>query len=409
MANRKSKSGRVLPKGVTERKDGRFLYRYSLYGKTCYLYDTDLNELKKKIVELNYNILKGERVDMSKLTLGEWYPQFIQIYKVGKIKDSTLQNYIEYYDWYIKGSLIDRMPLKELKRVHLIAHFDDLAQKRNLAYTTLKSLASMIYNAIQQAAYDGVININPAKDIMKEIQARPKKVKDALTVEQVRVLIDFLKREGEWQHVHLPVIAIGLSLGCRCGELYGLTWKDVDFENEVVKINHTIHYRKSKGEREHKFFITSPKTAKSNREIPMTSEVKKLFEMQKQYQKDMRIRQDISIDGYKGFVFTTKLGTPYTHEAVTRTLDCVVKRANEWEAKRALEENREPVVIPRHTPHVWRYTLTTRLVESDVNLVTAKNILGHARLNTTIDIYNRISKKQEEKMKADLEGVISVL
>ena len=66
MANRKSKSGRVLPKGVTERKDGRFLYRYSLYGKTCYLYDKDLNELKKKIVELNYNILKGERVDMSK-------------------------------------------------------------------------------------------------------------------------------------------------------------------------------------------------------------------------------------------------------------------------------------------------------------------------------------------------------
>lgn len=409
MANRKSKSGRVLPKGVTERKDGRFLYRYSLYGKTCYLYDTDLNELKKKIVELNYNILKGERVDMSKLTLGEWYPQYVKIYKEGKIKESTLVNYMEYYEWFIKGSLIDRMPLKELKRVHLVAHFDELAQKRNIAHTTLKALASMIYNAIQQAAYDGVISINPAKDIMKEIQARPKKVKDALTVEQVRVLIDFLKREGEWQNIYLPVIGIGLSLGCRCGELYGLTWNDVDFENEVIRINHTLHYRRMKCEQDKKFFITSPKTEKSYREIPMSSEVKKLFELQKQYQKDMRIRQDITIDGYKGFVFTTKLGTTFTHEAVTRMLDCVVKRANEWEARRALEENREPVVIPRHTPHVWRYTLTTRLVESGVDLVTTKNILGHSRVNTTIDIYNRISQKQAEKMKANLENVISVL
>ena len=409
MANRKSKSGRVLPKGVTERKDGRFLYRYSLYGKTCYLYDKDLNELKKKIVELNYNILKGERVDKSKLTLGEWYPQYVKIYKEGKIKESTLVNYMEYYEWFIKGSLIDRMPLKELKRVHLVAHFDELAQKRNIAHTTLKALASMIYNAIQQAAYDGVISINPAKDIMKEIQARPKKVKDALTVEQVRVLIDFLKREGEWQNIYLPVIGIGLSLGCRCGELYGLTWNDVDFENEVIRINHTLHYRRMKCEQDKKFFITSPKTEKSYREIPMSSEVKKLFELQKQYQKDMRIRQDITIDGYKGFVFTTKLGTTFTHEAVTRMLDCVVKRANEWEARRALEENREPVVIPRHTPHVWRYTLTTRLVESGVDLVTTKNILGHSRVNTTIDIYNRISQKQAEKMKANLENVISVL
>ena len=51
VAKRKTKDGRFLPDGVSERADGRFVYRYVLYGKTHYIYDRDLNELKKKIAQ----------------------------------------------------------------------------------------------------------------------------------------------------------------------------------------------------------------------------------------------------------------------------------------------------------------------------------------------------------------------
>lgn len=50
MARRKSRDGRVLPDGVSERADGRFIYRYQVYGKPHYIYDKDLGELKKKIL-----------------------------------------------------------------------------------------------------------------------------------------------------------------------------------------------------------------------------------------------------------------------------------------------------------------------------------------------------------------------
>ena len=53
-----------------------------------------------------------------------------------------------------------------------------------------------------------------------------------------------------------------------------------------------------------------------------------LFKIQKKYQKDMRIRSDIQIDGYKGFVLTTKLGNPFTHEGMAAALKRIVKRAN---------------------------------------------------------------------------------
>lgn len=407
MAKRKSRSGRVLPDGVSERADGRFIYRYRLYGKPHYIYDKDLNTLKKKILQLEIDVARGINTDISKLTLGEWYPQYIDIYKRNKVKESTLFNYESYYSWYIKGSVIDRMPIRDLKRTHVIAHFQYLAEKKNLAQGTLRALAGMLYNCLQQGVYDGVIQLNPAIDIMKEVRATPKETRDALSKEETELLIEFLKREGEWQNIHLPAMAIGLSTGLRFGELYGLTWKDIDFKNKVIDINHSINYRdRGNG---HEYFVTSPKTKNAYRQFPMTEEVAELFKMQKRYQENMNVRQDVKIDGYSQFVFTTRTGMPFTHEAVVRSLKNIVRQANEWEKKRAEEEKREAVVIPIHTPHVWRHTLTTRLVEKQIPYERLKVLMGHSSIKTTIDIYTHITQSNLKQVRTDLNGIINVL
>lgn len=407
MAKRKSRSGRVLPDGVSERADGRFIYRYRLYGKPHYIYDKDLNTLKEKILQLRIDVANGINTDISKLTLGEWYPQYIDIYKHNKVKESTLFNYESYYNWYIKGSVIDCMPIRDLKRTHIIAHFQYLAEKKNLAHGTLRALASMLYNCLQQGIYDGVIQLNPAIDIMKEVRAIPKQTREALSVEETKLLIAFLKREGEWQNIYLPAMAIGLSTGLRFGELYGLTWKDIDFKNKVIDINHSINYRdRGNG---HEYFVTSPKTKNAYRQFPMTEEVEELFKMQKRYQENMNIKQDIKIDGYSQFIFTTKTGMPFTHEAVVRSLKNIIKQANEWERKRAEEEKREAIVIPIHTPHVWRHTLTTRLVEKQIPYERLKVLMGHSSIKTTIDIYTHITQSNLKQVRTDLDGIINVL
>lgn len=141
----------------------------------------------------------------------------------------------------------------------------------------------------------------------------------------------------------------------------------------------------------------------------MTEEVAELFRMQKKYQNDMRIRQDVKIDGYSQFVFTAKTGVPFTHESIVRTVKNITKQANEWERKRAEEENRSPIVIPVHTPHVWRHTLTTRLVEKEIPHERLKVLLGHSSIRTSIDIYSHISQGNLKKVRTDLDGVINVL
>lgn len=141
----------------------------------------------------------------------------------------------------------------------------------------------------------------------------------------------------------------------------------------------------------------------------MSDEVYELFKMQKKYQKQMRIRDDIAIDGYKGIVFTAKTGNPYTHESIVTTTKLVVKRANEWEAERAKQENRKPVVIRSHTPHVWRHTFITRLVEKEVPFTTLKLLLGHSSIKTSMDIYTHIKQQNYKRLITDVSGMLDIL
>lgn len=407
VVRRKDHNGRVLPDGVSERADGRYIYRYRVYGKPCYIYDKNLNSLKNKIAQCKADVMNGVQTNIGNISLDEWYPQYISQYKEGKVKDGTLNNYKRYYEWYVQGSVIGRMPIKELRRTQIIAHFKNLAEKKKLAHGTLRSLASMLYNCLQQALYDGDIKLNPAIDIMKDVEATPKEIREALTVEEANLLLEFLRIEKTWQNVYLPCIETGLRTGLRFGELFGLTWKDIDFKNKVIYINKSINYRdRGNG---HEFFISSPKTKNSYRNIVMEKRVIQLFEMQKAYQKGMGIRDDVCIDGYKGFVFTAKTGIPYTHEAIVRALKLIVKRANEWEKARAKEEGRKAVVIPVHTPHVWRHTFCTRLVENGVSCEMIKLLMGHSSVKTSMDIYTHISQQSMKKNMPNMTEILELI
>lgn len=402
------KTGRVLPNGVSYRKsEDRYIYKYSLYGKAHYMYDKDLTSLKKKIQQHQLDVASGRNTDLASMSLNEWYPQYVKIFKEEKVKPATLLNLKNYYEWYVEPYAVGRMPMKELKRSHLVAHFKYLASEKKLAHGTLRSLATMLRNSLQQVVYDNGLYVNPASEIMKDVVAKPKEERDAMEENQVNLLLDFLKIEGTFQNVYLPIIGVLLGTGMRFGECVGLTWNDVDLEKAVVNVTHTLNYRR-KTTNKHEFFITSPKTKNGVRQIPLSDDLVELFKRQKQYQKDMRIRSDIKIDGYKGFIFTTKLGYPFTNEGLVATLKRIVKHANEWEAERAEKENREPVVLDKITPHIFRHTFTTRLVLNEVPYEIAKTVLGHSSVKTTIDIYSHIKAENSKRMRADIGNVIKI-
>ena len=204
----------------------------------------------------------------------------------------------------------------------------------------------------------------------------------------------------------------------RIGEVLALTWDDIDFKNNVIHIYKTLNYRTRVAGKGHEYFITTPKTKNANRDIPMSPDVCKLLSMQQQYQKDLRIRQDIEIPqrddtgncirNFKGFVFTSKLGYPFTHEGFKKSVERIVKNYNIAEKKVAENEKRDPIYLPNITPHVFRHTACTRLVEQEIPYERLKLIMGHSSLKTTIDVYTSISNDLRKKAQFDLENIVSI-
>jgi integrase len=405
---RKSRDGRVLPEGVSERADGRFLYRYQLYGKPHYIYDRDLNSLKEKIAKLQVDMTLGMDKDISKLCLDEWYPQYLETYKKNKIKDASYLNMQNYYDWYVKGTDLGVTPISNLKRVMLVKHFQKLADEKGLADGTLRSLASMLYRALQQVVYERGCLVNPASEIMKDVKAKPVDVREALTEEQVDALFEYLQKEG-FQNVYLPLIGILLGTGLRYGECVGLTWNDVDFEKGILHINKTLNYRQRIRGGPHEYFCTRGKTKNAIRDIYINEELLGLIKAQRKYHRYMRIRDDFKVDIYddkgavigsaSGFIFTSKLGKPFTHEGFQRILRNIISKFNEFEKN----EKERPVHINEDlTPHYFRHTFCTRIVEQMMesgveDYERLMILMGHASIKTSIDVYTTISKDLAKK------------
>lgn len=195
-----------------------------------------------------------------------------------------------------------------------------------------------------------------------------------------------------------------LGTGCRIGEVLGLRWQDIDFKNRTININHNLVYRaQDDGTCINR--VNSPKTSAGIRIIPMLDEVFDAFLEEYQYQKVIGFSTD-EIDGYSGFVFCTGEGKVYLPGMINRTIHSICADYNKEEAAKAEEENRDPVLLPHFNCHHLRHTFCTRFCENETNLKVIQEIMGHADISTTMDVY---AEATQEKKKASMTALQSAL
>lgn len=78
------------------------------------------------------------------------------------------------------------------------------------------------------------------------------------------------------------------------------------------------------------------------------------------------------------------------------------------EVDRAKKERREPILLPHFSVHNLRHTFCTRICENETNLKIIQEIMGHANISTTMDVYNEATMEQKKKCFANLEGKIKI-
>ena len=402
---RKDSKGRILRTGEYQRANGLYQYRYKdTNGKLKAVCSIDLTELREKEKQIQKDIADGIISD-NNLTLNDMFEKHMS----GKreLKASTRENYLYMYNKYVFDTLGKRK-IADIKYSDVRAFFNNLIDEKGFKPNSVEILYTIIHPVFTLAVRDDLIRKNPSDNLMREIKqshdwSKPKR--KALTTEQQRAFIDYTKNSPIYSH-WLPLFTTFLGTGCRVGEVIGLTWNDVDFDNNTISINHNLVYRKnSKGICE--FHVTTPKTESGKRIIPMLPEVRRAImqERKKQMQNGF---SDTEIDGYTGFVFVNRENYIHNPQTINRAIQRIYKAYNKEEIALAREENREPVIIPHFSCHHLRHTFCTRYCEIETNLKVIQTVMGHADISTTMDVYAECTNEKKQESFDNLIGKMKI-
>lgn len=408
---RKDSKGRLLRTNEYERKDGRYAYRYTDAKRkvnivySWRLMETDpqpknkppcdsLREIEKEVLKDTYDRV----VSKTKLTLNDRWDEYIA--DKPELKQSTRTNYVYMYNKFIRDD-IGRMPIKDITYSTMKKFFNKLLYEVGFKPNSVEIINTLLNPVFRTAIKDGLLRVNPMVDIMMQIKKSDNWVKDkrhALSKEQQLSFMQFVKENyPQWY----PLIICLLGTGCRISEMLGLRWQDVNWTENIISINHNLIYRiQDDGHLQHR--ITTTKTKSGNREIPMFESVRSALKQEfKRQEKEGFCLQEI--EGYSGFVWMNRYKEVLIPACVNRALERIRKAYNKAETESAKNEHRKPNLIEHFSAHHLRHTFCVRLCEEETDLKLIQEIMGHADISTTMDVYNESNIQRKKERFAALE------
>ena len=375
---RRDSKNRILRSGESQRKDGRYAYKYTdTFGKPQFIYawklvPTDKTpagkrddiSLREKEKAIRKDLDDGIDTVGKKMTVCQLYAK--QIRHRGNVKHNTIngrKRLMKLLEQDRLGSCrIDSVKLSDAKEWAL-----RMAEK-GIAYSTIsndkRSLKAAFYTAIQ----DDCIRKNPFDFKLNTVIEDNTQPKEPLTQAQEKELLDFVQGDKVYQKYYDELIIL-LGTGLRISECCGLTDTDLDFENRIINVDHQLLYSSEIG-----YYIEKPKTESGIRQIPMTESVYRAL------QNVLKNRRGTSIivDGYSNFLFVGKSGKPKTAVLYNNMLRGLVKKYNKS----------RKVALPKvTTPHTFRHTFCTNKANAGMNPKALQYLMGHANIIMTLNYY----------------------
>ena len=416
--SRRDNKGRILPKGISQRKDGRYIFRMMYGGKMSKpIYDWDLTRLKKKAEEIRAQIIAGIFSIDSYMTLNQWFTYYMEYRRATGLSDISIQRQEDYYKWYIRDTPIGKKSLRNLTRLQLIQHFKQLQEREEhpLSVGTVRRVSSIVENALDGAVVQGLIPVNIAHDLGKEIPEIVKqKRREAMPAEEVERLLKYIKNHKFFQ-AYYNMFVIMLGLGLRVGEMCALT--DEDVLDDHVLVYKTLNYRDVNGKRVR--FISDTKTMSGIRSLPYPDEVRKaiLAQRENNRQNIYKCKETIPVmfvksdkvelkKEYSNFFFYGNAGTAYTPDYIDIIIKRIRRAFDRDEKKLAEEEKRDMKPIMKFSSHYMRHTFATRAKEAGLEEEEISRWLGHSISggSSATKIYvHKVWENGYKKLQEDLE------
>lgn len=370
-SNTRRADGRIAVQVYLGRENGKRIYK-TVYGKTQ-------KEAEQKATALKQQLHKGIDLSNSDRSFSYWADMFL----LSKKQQLTHAHYTQ-----TKSRLqffVDKFGYKNIETIKLcdgeqaimeIAECNPITQKPS-AKKTLIGYTAVLKRCFDYALANRVIEYNPMQHLSIP-NGMQKKTREALTAEQQQWIIDTEHR------AQLPAM-IMLFAGLRRGEVSALLWSDVDLQNKTITVNKSYDFRENK--------VKTTKTAAGIRVIPIP---------------DILVEFLKSTEKNSVYVCPCTNGTVMRESAWQRLWNSYMQTLNQKYGDFINTESTKniPIIVSTFTPHCLRHTYCTMLYESGIDAVTAKNLMGHKDISTTLGIYTHLSR---EKAQTDIEKLNSFL
>ena len=350
--------GKELGKGISQRKsDKRYIVTVmrSDGGKSFRTFQT-IKEAKQWQTEIKYEDAHQMSVVSDLMTVDAWYDSWSK-QKESLVRPNTMRNYRERYERNIKP-VIGRLRINEVKPVHcqeVLSRMADEGYAGSTIRQTLLTMTTMFWSAFENR----VIRYTPVTKAGVKLPKAYKKEIDFLSVDEEKRFIEFSKGL-----CYYPQFRLILETGMRTGEVIGLSWDCVDFDNREIRIEQTLEYRYSVGE----WRFGPPKTKHGYRTIKMTDAA---YQVLKDIHDGKSNIKEWTPEEFRNLVFINRTGFPTKNSTYDAAL---VKRC-------------EKAGIKKISMHDLRHTFATRFVEASNNYKYLSVMLGHSSIKITMDLY----------------------
>jgi integrase len=361
MAERKKPTRRANGEGtIFQRKDGRWVgeaYVLTTDGtsKRVTRYGKSRTEVHNKLVEAQQKSARGVPVADKPWKLGEYLDYWLEHIVRPAKRWNTYKKYEQTVRLYLKPGLgnqrLDRL------RVAKVQTFLNQQIKAGHSIPKVHIMRMVLGAALTRAMREELISVNVAH--LATLPAAPTRKTKPWTADEARAFLAAARNEPLY-----PAFVLMLVYGLRRGEVLGLAWDDLDMDELMMR----VHWQLQRIDGE--LTRTEVKTDAGRRSLPMLPIVwEAVIELAERQMYAKRAAGDAWTE--TGLVFTTRTGRPIEPRNLGRVFERICKNAG----------------LRRIRLHDLRHATASLLKKLGIPPSDAKEILGHARISVTLEIY----------------------
>ena len=334
-------------------------------------------DAKIELAKFVADIQNGMVVEGKALKFSEFTEIWKRDYGSKELAPSTYKRYIRMLETRILP-YFGHFYVNKIKPTDIMLFYDQLSRdtqlirkKGNNGAKTIKPLSSktilehhrLLRAMLHRAVYWQMIVSNPAERVQPPKTMKPKR--KYYDDDQSKILLSNLMQLGENQIKYKVAIILTIFTGFRLGELMGLEWDDINFNDGIVSVNRSSQYLADKG-----VFTKTPKTESSIRDVAIPEFVISLLEEYKLwYEEQKSLYGDLWTNSNRLFVQAD--GKPMHPSTISK-----------WFVKYVGQ-----IGLPVINFHGLRHTNATLLIAQNIDVAVVAARLGHAQITTTYNFY----------------------